>query len=518
MLDMSKFKFYTPLEIRKGKDKSGKSVMKLGGIASTIDEDSDGEFLDPSGFEIADFETVGVVNWHHQAKDKPSTIIGEPAFAEIREDGFYVETELYPSSETAREVYELAEVLEKDSKTRRLGYSIEGVVLERGSDDENHPDYKIVKKAQITGLAITHMPKNPQTFAQIIKGKMDTLNEDDSEEDTEKSLNTESGAALMPESVDGSKEKNKDNLKLVKSNYKVSTLSERDMYLKIFDTFSDIKLEKAKKIYSFLTKINDVMAKNNVSDADLEKAMSHFGLGDNAENPFLEKSEKTDSESPDEVLSKSKEDNMDKGGYDKADGDMKKSSDEEDEDDSMKKDHSADNGGEATVMEKSKTADPLKGTTLILKKSIEKAQNSNNENSKQLATLIKAQMDQNTLLKGQVETLSTTVTEQQELIKGLSEKVGKLGGAPRARKSLVKGYSEKESFAKAKEQEAANANVLSMKGNYQQILDVLDGASMSKGGYDEEFGKACMSFETNKTLPSSIITRLKTEKGLVIVD
>ena len=31
------------------------------------------------------------------------------------------------------------------------------------------------------------------------------------------------------------------------SNYKVKILSERDMYLKIFDTFSDIKIEKAKK-------------------------------------------------------------------------------------------------------------------------------------------------------------------------------------------------------------------------------------------------------------------------------
>ena len=31
---------------------TGEDVMVLGGIASTADEDSDGEFLDPKGFDI----------------------------------------------------------------------------------------------------------------------------------------------------------------------------------------------------------------------------------------------------------------------------------------------------------------------------------------------------------------------------------------------------------------------------------------------------------------------------------
>jgi len=516
---MSKFKFYTPVEIRKAKDKDGNHIMRLGGIASTMDEDSDGEFLDPSGFEITEFETVGVVNWHHQAKDKPSTIIGEPAVAEIRKDGFYVETDLYPSSATAQEVYELAEVLERDSKTRRLGYSIEGVVLERASDDKTHPDYKIVKKAQITGLAITHMPKNANTFAQIIKGHVDNIDCcDEDEEDTEKSLSTESGAALMPESVDGSKKKKDiDNVKLVKSNYNVVQLSEKLMYKRIFDTFSDINIQKAKKIFTFLTKINDVMAKNKVSDADLQKAMSYFGFEDNDQNPFLEKSDKSEDKSPDEIA-----DEVEQMTY----GDDNNDKDSEDkEDDNVEKGQSSSEDDKKIAKSKDNTElDNLsKGTVLILKKAIEKAQTSNSTENKALATLVKAQLDQNEILKSKVESLSEVVESQQELIKGqqetissISSKMERMGRAPRARKSITKGYTEKESFQKGKQ--APQGNVLSMTKNYGQVLEVLDAASMSKGGYDEEFGKAVMSFESSKTLPSNVIARLKTEKGLVIVD
>ena len=188
-----KFTFWCPLEKAQDLDPTtGEPVMKLGGIASTSDEDSDGEFLDPKGFDIKPLIESGMVNWHHQAKGQPATIIGEPTKAEIRPEGLYIETELYPSSKIACDVWELAETLEKDSKTRRLGYSIEGKVVKRKSNDKKSPDYKKIVKAIITGVAITHQPKNPKTFANIIKGEID----DDFEDEEEKALDTETGKAL----------------------------------------------------------------------------------------------------------------------------------------------------------------------------------------------------------------------------------------------------------------------------------------------------------------------------------
>ena len=139
--DINNFNFWCPVEISKAIDeKTGEEIMLLGGIASTADEDSDGEFLDPKGFDIKPLLESGMVNWHHQAKTCPGTIVGEPTKAEIRKEGLYIETKLYPSSPVARDIWELAKTLESDSDTRRLGYSIEGRVLERGSNDKTKPD------------------------------------------------------------------------------------------------------------------------------------------------------------------------------------------------------------------------------------------------------------------------------------------------------------------------------------------------------------------------------------------
>ncbi len=189
----NRFNFWFPIE--KAQEiidpDTGEVRMLLGGIALTADEDSDGEFLDPKGFDIEPLLKSGMVNWHHQAKDQPAAIIGEPIKAEIRPEGLYVETELYPSSKIAQEVWQLAQILEKDSKTRRLGYSVEGKVLKRKSEDKNSPDYKKIQKAIITGVAITHQPKNPKTFASIIKGGVDIVDVDVEDETNEEDVEEE---------------------------------------------------------------------------------------------------------------------------------------------------------------------------------------------------------------------------------------------------------------------------------------------------------------------------------------
>ncbi|HNQ21397.1 MAG TPA: hypothetical protein PKI46_10085, partial [Bacteroidales bacterium] len=173
MSNKDNFKFFVPLEIEKAKDSQGNEVMKIAGIASTADRDSDGEVLDPSGFDLSYFMNNGFINWHHQAKDKPEAIIGEPTKAEIRKEGLYVEGLLYPESKLAKQVFDLAKGLEKSSKNRRLGFSIEGKVIERDSLDE-----RFVKKAKITGLAVTPTPKNANTIVDIIKGNYNEFEDD----------------------------------------------------------------------------------------------------------------------------------------------------------------------------------------------------------------------------------------------------------------------------------------------------------------------------------------------------
>lgn len=162
-----KFNFFIPAEFSKG-EKNGKQEMYVKGVASSEVEDSDGETLVPAGYDLTPLLNKGFLNYNHQAGKDPDAIIGEPTKAEIINNGkeLYIEGFLYPDSESAQKTYKLAQVLEKNSPNRRMGFSIEGKALER---DPLNP--KRITKARITGVAITPCPKNPNTLLSIMKGE-----------------------------------------------------------------------------------------------------------------------------------------------------------------------------------------------------------------------------------------------------------------------------------------------------------------------------------------------------------
>mgnify|MGYP000234621856 CR=1 FL=1 len=88
MSKIDKFKFFVPVDISKAKDENGNEIMRIAGIASTIDRDSDDEILDPSGFDLSYFMKNGFINWHHQTNNSPESIIGEPTVARITDKRF----------------------------------------------------------------------------------------------------------------------------------------------------------------------------------------------------------------------------------------------------------------------------------------------------------------------------------------------------------------------------------------------------------------------------------------------
>ena len=163
----NKFNFFVPATFEKGITGSSQE-MKIKGVCSTTSEDTDGEMLLPTGFDFAPLLQKGFVNWNHQGAKTASAIIGQVTKGEVINDGqdFYIEGYLYKNSAEARSVYELASILENDSPDRRLGFSIEGQAIEK---DPINP--KIIRRARITGLAITASPKNPNTLLSIMKGE-----------------------------------------------------------------------------------------------------------------------------------------------------------------------------------------------------------------------------------------------------------------------------------------------------------------------------------------------------------
>ena len=163
------FNFWTPISsIRKGGDGRPEDML-IEGIASTNEKDADGEHLDPRGFELGELLSKGYFNWHHDISE-PSCIIGEPLQAEVKEldngyHGLFIKGRLYVGNKKAEQVYSLAKALEKSGSKRRLGFSVEGKVIERDLGDSSH-----IKKSKITNIAITPLPKNKGSIMNISKG------------------------------------------------------------------------------------------------------------------------------------------------------------------------------------------------------------------------------------------------------------------------------------------------------------------------------------------------------------
>lgn len=518
--EMNNFNFWCPVEISKAIDQeTGEELMLLGGIASTADEDSDGEFLDPKGFDIKPLIESGMVNWHHQAKTCPATIVGEPLKAEIKKEGLYIETKLYPSSQVARDIWELAKTLDKDSSTRRLGYSIEGKVLERKSENRNSPDYKKITKAIITGVAITHQPKNPKTFANIIKGEIgDDFVEDEETKETadkkqqeekyyketgikEKSLDTDAGRPLIKEDVD--------------KKLKVTTFGKSAVMERLFQDIPGISIEKAEKVYTLIKNISNMAKKKTVTEEDILKAYDALGLEPDASLVKADDSDVNENEEIDETEEEVKksddteepEEEMDEG------GETEEDADEDDETEEEEKPIKKGNIFERFErIEKAIATSHLNNTTYVKALGVMvKACNQALEKANSVIELSSAKIEELTEInKAQTDTINAL---QESL-----ESFGAYTPAPKSMRSVAKPVER--NFAKANDDDFnkggdANENEVNIL-NKAAVAEILDQATFAKG-YDDEFSKACMDYEASGVVSDNIISRIKKEFGITIV-
>lgn len=184
-----KMNFWVPLEIKKsGKDKKGKDYIEVEGVASTEDEDSDGEMLDPDGFDISEMTRYGMLNFNHNQKE----ILGHITKANIKDRKLFIKGVLYPELEDVQKLVTINEVLEKHGSPRKLGFSVEGKAISRSPLNN-----KVVTKARLHSAALTWHPKNRNTWASIIKGETDQLWIDEEYDTIEKSHEANGGSQYI---------------------------------------------------------------------------------------------------------------------------------------------------------------------------------------------------------------------------------------------------------------------------------------------------------------------------------
>jgi len=157
---------YKAAKSAKGDDKYDNMIIE--GLASDESKDSDGEIMEPNGFQIDDFLKSGLINLEHftTRKGDPAYWIGEPLDGNVKNNKFFVKAKLWKASQLARNFWDTCLIMKASGSTRKPGFSIEGKALER------HPlNKKRVTKAKINHLAVTMTPVCKNSYFDIVKGE-----------------------------------------------------------------------------------------------------------------------------------------------------------------------------------------------------------------------------------------------------------------------------------------------------------------------------------------------------------
>lgn len=159
------FKFYVPVELVKG-EKEGEEEWRVEGIASTPDEDLQGETVAQEGLDISMLKAGrGLFNYDHQKG--PENVLGQIEDANfIDQNGkkcLMVKGYLFKQQERAKAFYNILRSVKK-ANGPRVHMSIEGKILKRDFNNS-----KAIKQARIDKVALTLDPVNPYTYAELVK-------------------------------------------------------------------------------------------------------------------------------------------------------------------------------------------------------------------------------------------------------------------------------------------------------------------------------------------------------------
>jgi hypothetical protein len=166
------FAVWTPFEVGLAKSNPNPNggdaeplTARIGGIISMETKDQQGETLLQDGLDWSYFLEKGWFNYEHRAG--PDNVLGHPeTVTSVRHGGkpaTRVEGVLYLAKAKARDIYETAQAMQKAGTSRRLGFSVEGQVVQRDGMDS-----KRIKKARVLNVALTAHPVHPDARLEVL--------------------------------------------------------------------------------------------------------------------------------------------------------------------------------------------------------------------------------------------------------------------------------------------------------------------------------------------------------------
>lgn len=158
MFEENNFKFVMPADLEKSED----GDWKVRGLASTEDTDRQGEIIMQKGIDLTPVKQGrGYFNYDHLPG--PENLVGTIDNYQHTPSGLFVEGKLFKNHSRAKAIYEVMSSLGKSDRGR-VGLSVEGRILER---DPKNP--RVIRKCEISKVAITLNPVNANTYADIMK-------------------------------------------------------------------------------------------------------------------------------------------------------------------------------------------------------------------------------------------------------------------------------------------------------------------------------------------------------------
>lgn len=481
----NKFKFFLPADIEKATSNEGVEVMKVKGIASTSNTDSQNEALSPSGMDLKDFKWI---NYNHHGSKDPSTIIGEPTKAEVTpQNELYIEGVLYPEVPMARTVWNLMKALKNSPAGNKLCLSVEGKVTQRGCGPEyldqdkklKNPDFTPEKwgkilKSKITGVAICPVPVNGDTWVDLVQ-KGYTNNE-------EEIYDEETRIVLSQEEVENN-----------------PGLRKSEIYEKIHDKFPGITIEKAKSVYNLIEKTTTMTTKGNqVSEETIKKAFEILELATTVPSvDSITKAETNDDDA--EMVAKA--------------SDIYKAMSADNKDDVCIKEALVKKGYGEKVIEKAMkpSSETPKDTvsksdlTEILKSHTDTLSKAFDEKISAVSTILKNQLDLN---EGLQKSLEDSLSKNSELESKLDEYLKQ----PLDRKSVIITKSFQDKFGDASKEEGASKkyNILSSIDRKALRDKVTEMSGINKGeNYDQRLVNVAQELEIAQTLSPESARLLK---------